>query len=111
MTGQVERFVTVQPKRVKLWGELGQEIKATVRIIPKEKYPFKIIESHSRTKKNIQFDLEEEGSGYLLTIENIKKDKGRYYETVLLKTDSKIRPEIKIGVSGNITEHKPNAKK
>jgi hypothetical protein len=39
-----------------------------------------------------------------LTVENLKKDKGRYYDTISLKTDSKIRPLIKVRVNGYILD-------
>jgi len=39
-----------------------------------------------------------------LIVENLKKGKGHYYDTIYLKTDSKIKPEIKIRVYGNILE-------
>jgi hypothetical protein len=40
--------------------------------------------------------------GYLLTVENIKQETGRYFDTIILKTDSEIQPEISISVYGNI---------
>ena len=77
-----------------------------VKIIPEKKYPFKIVGSNTANTKNIRFTLEEtkmsEGKGYILNIENLKKDQGRYYDMIALKTDSKIKPIITIAVYGNI---------
>jgi len=41
---------------------------------------------------------------YLLNIENLKQEKGRYSDMVYIKTDNHKIPEIKIYVSGNILE-------
>jgi len=46
-----------------------------------------------------------------LTVENLKKVGGRYSDTIYLKTDSKIKPEIKIRVYGNIFEKHQKGKK
>ena len=104
--GNVEQFVDIVPKRVVLRGFTGNPIKANVKIIPKDKYPFTIKKAKSTNTKNITFTLEQtkssEKTEYVLTVENLKKTKGRYVDTIKLKTDSKIRPEIKIYVIGNI---------
>ena len=115
VAGLVEKFVTIIPKRVALRGFVGEQIKATAKIIPEEKYPFKIVGVEAFQAKNIDYKLEEaersKGIEYVLAIENLKKDKGRYYDTIILKTDSKIKPEIKIRVIGNILDKPPEAKK
>ena len=115
VAGFVEKFVTIIPKRVALRGFVGEQIKATVKIMPEEKYPFKIVGVETIQAKNIDYKLEEakrsKGIEYVVAIENLKKDKGRYYDTIILKTDSKIRPEIKIRVIGNILDKPPEAKK
>jgi len=85
-----------------------------VKIVPEKKYPFKIIGSGSINPKNIRFTLEEakppEGVGYILIVENLKKEKGRYYDMITLKTDSNIKSLIKINVYGHIIEPKPSKK-
>ena len=113
--GMVEKFVTIIPKNVILRGFVGDQLKTTVKIIPVEKYPFKIIESKAINGKNIRFKLEEhklsKGMEYALTVENLKKDKGRYSDNISLKTDSEIRPLIRISVNGSIRDKQPNIKK
>ncbi len=47
---------------------------------------------------------------YVLIVENLKNDKGRYFDTIKLTTDSKIRPEIKIYVYGYISDRPTNPK-
>ena len=113
--GMVDKFVTIIPKNVILRGFIGDQLKTTVKIIPEEKYPFKIIESKAINGKNIRFELEEhklsKGMEYVLTVENLKKDEGRYIDNISLKTDSKIRPLIRINVNGSIRDRQPNIKK
>ena len=105
--GNVENFVTIVPKRVLLKGAAGHPITATAKIIPEEKYPFKIKSISVVNKKNIGVKLEtsqdSKKTSYLITVENLRKTKGRYFDTIKLKTDSKIRPEIMIYVFGNIS--------
>lgn len=108
--GKVEKFATISPKRIKLIGEAGKEIKGYVRIIPEKKYPFKLVEQKEVQGKNISYTIErvvaETGEEYLLTVKNLKQVKGRYFETITMKTDTMIQPEIKIRIYGNISEPK-----
>ena len=114
IVGNVEQFVEIIPKRVVLRGFAGSPIKAKVKIIPKDKYPFAIKKAKAANKRNITFTLEKTKSSekieYVLTVENLKKTKGRYVDTIKLKTDSKIRPVIKIYVIGNILDRAKNEK-
>jgi hypothetical protein len=106
VTGEVEKLVTITPTRVKLEGRAGQPIKVAVTITPGKKYPFKIIEATARSGKRIRYSLSESkspnGLQYVLTVKNIKSGKGRYLDTISLKTTSKYRPVIDINVYGNI---------
>jgi hypothetical protein len=106
--GNVDKFADIIPHSVMLIGPAGIQIKTEVTILPQEKYRFKIVGSSARQGENIDFKVEEikgsRGKVYLLTVENLKREKGRYYDTIILKTDSKIQPEIKINVFGNIQD-------
>jgi len=108
LTGPVGVFATIIPKRVVLRGIAGQSIKGMVTIVPKEKYPFKITAAMARYGNQIQFKYEEiqnsDPTGYVLTIENLLTHKGRYADTIILKTDSRIRSEITIQVVGDIAD-------
>jgi hypothetical protein len=81
---------------------------SVVKIIPEAKYPFKIEEVRAQKGKDIRFELkplkDQEHPGYELIVENLKKTKGRYSDAIILKTDSKIKPEIKIHVYGDILD-------
>jgi hypothetical protein len=108
VTGRVDRVVTVTPNTLRLVGRAGTPIRGAVAITPEEKYPFKIVEARARRGADIRFTLEEgkgpNGNGYLLTVENRRSEKGRYFDTIVLRTDSRIKPEIVIQVSGQILE-------
>jgi hypothetical protein len=114
VVGNVQNFVSIVPKRVVLRGFSGDEIKATVKIVPEDKYPFEIKDVRAVNTKNIRFNLEKSKYSnkmeYVLSVENLKKDQGRYFDTIKLETDSKIRPEIQIHVIGNILDRPENKK-
>ena len=110
ISGQVEKFVTIRPKHINLRGYTGDSIKALVSIIPEKKYPFKILKISAKDGKNIKFQVDEVESSangvYALKVENLKPDSGRYYDTIFLETDSKIRPKISVRVYGNLRPRK-----
>ena len=108
ISGQVEKFVDLKPKYVRLTGYSGTQVSVPVTIVPTAKYPFKITDVTSRGGTLIKYALTErkasEGSGYTLLVENLKMEKGRYMDLVTLTTDSQIQPKITIRVYGNILE-------
>ncbi|MCJ7682654.1 MAG: hypothetical protein MUO68_00005 [Desulfobacteraceae bacterium] len=101
-------IASIKPRRLTLTGSAREPVKGSVNIIPNDKYPFSITEVKPRDGKNIKYDLkvvEESGKKiYILTVENLKKEKGGYYDTINLKTDSKDLPEIRISVSARISD-------
>jgi len=108
VTGPVGEFAAIIPKRVVLRGIAGESVKGMATIVPKEKYPFKIMTVTARYGDKIHFNFEEiqnsDPKSYLLTIENLLTHKGRYADTIILKTDSRIRPELTVQVFGDIAE-------
>ena len=96
-------------------GYVGQPLKTIVKIIPEKKYPFTIIDTQTSDQKNIRYTLEETldppGTGYILSVENARKNRGNYHALISLKTDSKIKPLIQISIYGNILEPKQTGKK
>ena len=104
ISGEVEKFVTIRPQHANMRGFVGDPIKGTVTIIPEKKYPFKIINLHAKDGKNIKYQLEEtkesDTTAYKINIENLKTDAGRYYDSIIIETDSKIRPQLNVRVYG-----------
>ena len=110
ISGQVEKFVTIQPQHANMRGMVGDPIKGTVTIIPEKKYPFKIVNLRAKNGKYIRYELKEtiesDTTAYKLNIENLKKDPGRYYDSIILETDSKIRPQLSVRVYGYLRPRK-----
>lgn len=108
MQGDVENFASITPTHLRLHGTIGEKIFGKVEILPSEKYPFKIIGVKAQDGKHINYHLEKDPrnnhSGYTLIVENLLEQKGRYSDTILFKTDSKIRPAFTVKVFGNILE-------
>jgi hypothetical protein len=110
ISGMVEKFATIRPQHVSLRGFTGDSIKGQVSIVPDKKYPFKILEVRAKDGKNINFQLDEvknsKGQAYELKVENLREKTGRYYDTIILKTDSKVRPELNVRVYGYLRTRK-----
>ena len=106
VTGTVEKFADIAPTRAMMVGAVGTPLKTQIRIVPQQKYPFKILGTRAGDGRFITFRMEEqkdsEKSMYVLTIENTAQQKGRYSDVIYMDTDSKIRPVIEIPVLGNI---------
>ena len=106
--GNVERFAIIRPQYAQLRGPVGKEVKSTISITPEEKYPFKILDVRLKNGKNVKASFEERESTkgrpvFAVRLENLKTDPGRYYDQVLLDTDSKVKPTLAIAVYGQIT--------
>lgn len=106
ISGPVKSFAKIHPKRVRLSGYAGSEIKSMVRITPSEEYPFRITDVTLKHGVNIEYNLKEaaspDGPTYLLAIENRKETPGRYSDVIFLKTDHTLKPQLKINVFGNV---------
>jgi hypothetical protein len=110
ITGPVERFVTIRPQHANIRGYVGDPVKGSVIIIPEKKYPFKILNLRAQNGKYIKLQLEEtkvsDAPAYRLNVENVKPDAGRYYDTIILETDSKMRPQLNVRVYGYLRPRK-----
>ncbi len=106
----VEEFALISPKRVTLSGHVGETIESRVTVKPVPKYPFKIVGAQAKDGRFIKYRLEDSNDpkniGFIMSIENTKWDPGRFMDTIFLKTDSSIRPEIPILIFGNILKRK-----
>ena len=104
ISGEVKEFLRMKPRFVSMKGTVGESLAVTVEIIPV--HPFKITGMQIRPNKNVRVSLEENQKGqrlsYQLMVENTANTPGRYYERIELRTDSDIRPVLRIPVRGNI---------
>lgn len=94
---------------------MGEDIKKAITITLNKSYPFKIVEAKARDGKEIAIDLKSftqaDAEGYILTIENRKSVAGRYADSVILTTDSTVKPTITVPVYGQIIAVAPKAEK
>ena len=108
ITGFVERFADIQPRgMIRLIGYLGNDIKRTITITPDKKYPFEITNISAKTGQDFAFELQEkhpDSGAYVVTLTNKKADKGRYYDTLFVDTNSKVKPTIPIRIFGDVRE-------
>jgi hypothetical protein len=114
MQGDVDLFATITPANLRLFGKVGENISGKVVILLSEKYPFEILSVNALDGQHIKFNLEknqkEDKPGYMLIVENLMEKQGRYYDTIQLKTDSKLKPFLTVKIYGNIFE-KPDERK
>lgn len=105
ITGEVERFVTIEPQRVFLRGVSEMTLQSVITITPEQKYPFKITESYLTNLENkIRLSLQQKDGKYILTVNNLIENQGRYWGSIHLKTNCSIKPEIVIPVTGLIKQ-------
>lgn len=108
ITGYVDKFANITPNKLVLRGNAGEPVSGSVTIVPNPKYPFNVLEAKARNSSDIQVKFEKKQENnmatYILTAENLRKTPGRYYDVILLKTDSPIKPELEISVYGQVLE-------
>lgn len=106
ISGVVEKFVTLIPRRLVLRGEAGKPISGTVKIIPEENHPFTLEETTGEVAGKLRYTVRkgdtQQAEAYLLEVENLRKEAGSYQEKIRLKTDHELRPEIEIKVYVNL---------
>ncbi len=104
--GFIEEFMTMDPKVVRLKGAPGEKVAASIKLIPKEKYPFKILKTRAKSGDYINYALadvdRDNKTEYILNVENTKAEAGNYTDYIYLETDSKVKPQIRIRVYGTI---------
>jgi hypothetical protein len=98
----------VNPKVARLVGQAGNPILTDISITPPAINQFDITNVSVKEGKHIRFEMEKstapDPQRYILHISNTKKDPGRYFDKITLKTTSEISPEIIIRVFGIIRE-------
>jgi hypothetical protein len=116
--GEVKEFATIRPSRVRMAGKVGDEVSTTVTVTPAEEFPFSVLEVKPMKEGNVKVEIEEAPESaeaarkqYKVTVTNLKQEKARYFDTIVLKTDSDVRPELKISVYGNIFDPPPRPKR
>ena len=108
--GSVEVFADIHPERIILRGDGERPIRQELVVTPRAAYPFKVTEVKSKNGVNIRHELREhttpEGIAFVITVENTKTTPGKYYDTLLIATDSPLKPTIPVHVYGTIAAAK-----
>jgi hypothetical protein len=112
--GQVDRFAAINPRTLSLRGQAGEILQGAVSIVPEDKYPFKLISAKARSgqlKVGLNEEKEGERSVYTLSVENLRSEAGSFNDTVVLKTDSPLKPELDVRVFVYLRAAPPEAKR
>lgn len=106
LLGNIEAYAEIEPSKAELKGAAGDNIRTEIRIIPNNRSPLRITGVKAGKGKNISIDLKEikdqDGIHYLLSVINLSKTAAKYTDTIYLTTDSDLKPQITIKVSGEI---------
>ncbi|MGD9160634.1 MAG: DUF1573 domain-containing protein [Desulfobacteraceae bacterium] len=101
IAGHVDPILIIEPKRVKLTGNAGENLESEIFITYDKRHPLKVLSAESK-KDNISVKLEKidgsEPKKYRIKVTSLKKEKGKYSDYVSLKTDSDIYPDKQIRV-------------
>ena len=108
LVGQVDIFARIEPQRLSLRGKPGEAISGKVTIARLPRYPFRIVETRARTGSDIAFQLAETAGGYELDVQVTRNQPGRVFDTIVLRTDSPVKPELQVGIYLQILD--PQAK-
>ncbi|MFC1840939.1 DUF1573 domain-containing protein, partial [Thermodesulfobacteriota bacterium] len=103
--GYVDPVMHIEPKKVILEGNAGENIESEVIITSDPRHHFKIISVTSkRGKATCSFEelKDTESSKYRVTVANLSKEKEEYRDYIYLKTDSDVRSGISIMIKGTI---------
>ena len=109
MSGDVRKFVLLEPEIISLKGKAGKPIVAQMKIIPAVAQDFNIVKTFAKNGKDISFQVEkmknETGAYFILTVHNKRQTPGRFFDMITLQPDLHLQPQrlIKIRVSANIS--------
>ena len=107
--GPVEKLFEVSDQAVHLDGKIGQKIAEVVTVRPVEKFGHRILSGTVKKGENMEVAFLKDDpseSAWKISIRNTAQQAGRYYDVITLKTDSDLKPELKIRVFGHIRDEK-----
>jgi len=102
LTGKVDLFVLMNPKKINLTGSVASHVEETVMIQPlKGDFTIKSI-SLNRLKDKISVTYQKSAANYILKATNIYKKSGRYWGRMTIIVDHPLIQSFSITVQGNI---------
>jgi hypothetical protein len=116
VTGTVLTFAQIDPPRADLIGHQGELLSTTVRLLPRRGYPFKVKEVKASGDRSIAVTLHPLGKnplqdGYRLVVTSKRSTVGAFGGSIVVHTDSKIKPTFYIPVKGRIRHRPPDRTK
>ncbi len=109
ISGDVKPRAYISTDTLRLTGSAGKALKKELTIAPTPDNPFKITGITAEKGNDLRFELTETGppelKKYLLTVYNLKKEKGWYIDKLHIKTDSETSPEFVVTVFGVIRDN------
>lgn len=109
LAGRVASFARIEPNHILISGREGDALQAQATITPEADYPFKIVKTtlDQSLSEKIQVTLSEQKGVYHLHVRNLIEKPGNYRGNILLATDSSVRPQLSLFVSGRIVPKAP----
>lgn len=109
VSGKVENFASIKPDRVQLNGTAGSQVSSSVVVTPRPEYPFKVTSVQLQRGGDVRISIEPKAGQpgkpeYVVTLDNLRKEPGRYYDNLLIRTDSKVSSELRVAIYGNISK-------
>jgi len=106
MSGEVRPIARLTPEIVSLRGKPGEKVSVAVKIIPAAVPDFEITSAQAKVGRDIDFTIEKQGTPpdhyFLLTVHNKKESPGRYFDIIVLETDTIPKRDIQVRVSGHL---------
>ncbi len=107
VTGKVKSYIYLSSSYIRFMGKPGQDLRHTVTIKPMHGQTLKIQDVKAREGKHLAWDLKPKGDdaaryGYQLVVRNTMRQAGSYRDLITIKTDSPVRPTLRIPVSAHI---------
>jgi len=116
VSGKVRAYVEYSPRYIRFTGKEGQTLSQTIEVLPFKEFPLHIKKVTAKEGKHLRFELKplqrkDAPQGYQLTVFNTMVSAGSYRDTIILETDSKVKPKLQIPVAGRIRKAAPQAQK
>ena len=106
ISGLVKKLYTLSKRSISLKGTAGDDIIDIIMIVPEGEYQFKILDAKMESGRYVGLTWNtyqtQNKTAYRIQVRNLKEEAGRYVDTIQLRTDSDIQPQIRVRVNGNI---------
>ena len=106
LSGKVEKFMEIRPAQAHLEGLVGVPLSVEIEILQNKEYPFTILGIETKRTDSIRAEVvapcDTLTQRCILRVENLRTTKGRYAETITVRTNNAAKPSFPIPVVGII---------